>query len=334
MGGMLEGKAALITGGANGIGRAAALLFAREGARVAAADLNREGAEETAAMVREAGGEAVALAVEVSDAGQVEAMLDAAAAAFGRIDCAFNNAGIAPGHVGNFGNRTHQWSEEGFDRMIAVNLKGVWLCMRGEIERMAADGGGGAIVNTSSIAGLLGLPGIHYFGSHGRERLRPGRDSVEANGRGRDSIRSVCERLARTLGDVDGFRIEDKFVSAAAHYRNTRPADGARVERAVHGAVGADPSLNVAKGKMVFDITPADGVDKGTAVTALRAECGGLALYFGDDTTDEAAFGALPPPAVTVYVGPASRPTLARYRLADPPEVSEALHRILAASRD
>jgi len=159
MGGMLEGKAALITGGANGIGRAAALLFAREGARVAAADLNLEGAEETAAMVREAGGEAVALAVEVSDAGQVEAMLDAAAAAFGRIDCAFNNAGIAPGHVGNFGNRTHQWSEEGFDRMIAVNLKGVWLCMRGEIERMTADGGGGAIVNTSSIAGLLGLPG-------------------------------------------------------------------------------------------------------------------------------------------------------------------------------
>ena len=157
MAGMLDGKAALITGGANGIGRATALLFAREGARVAAADLNLEGAEETAAMIREAGGEAVALAVEVSDAAQVEAMLDAAVTAFGRIDCAFNNAGIAPINVGNNARRTHQWSEEGFDRMIAVNLKGVWLCMRGEIERML-ESGGGAIVNTSSIAGLAGLP--------------------------------------------------------------------------------------------------------------------------------------------------------------------------------
>ena len=159
MAGMLAGKAALITGGANGIGRATALLFAQEGARVAAADLNLEGAEETAATIREAGGEAVALAVEVSDAAQVEAMLDAAVEAVGRIDCACNNAGIAPINVGNNAKRTHQWSEEGFDRMIAVNLKGVWLCMKGEIERMTADGGGGAIVNTSSVAGLLGLPG-------------------------------------------------------------------------------------------------------------------------------------------------------------------------------
>ena len=159
MAGMLDGKAALITGGANGIGRATALLFAREGARVAAADLNLEGAEETAAMIREAGGEAVVLAVEVSEAAQVEAMLDAAVEAFGRIDCAFNNAGIGPANIDHFGRRTHEWTEEGFDRMIAVNLKGVWLCMKGEIERMTADGGGGAIVNTSSVAGLLGLPG-------------------------------------------------------------------------------------------------------------------------------------------------------------------------------
>ena len=159
MAGMLDGKAALITGAANGIGRATALLFAREGARVAAADLNLEGAEETAAAIREAGGEAMALGVEVVEAEQVEAMLDAAAEAFGRIDCAFNNAGIGPANLDHFGRRTHEWTEDGFDRMIAVNLKGVWLCMKGEIERMKADGGGGAIVNTSSVAGLLGLPG-------------------------------------------------------------------------------------------------------------------------------------------------------------------------------
>ena len=159
MAGMLDGKAALVTGAANGIGRATALLFAKEGARVAAADLNLEGAEETAAMIREAGGEAVALGVEVTEAEQVEAMLDAAVEAFGRIDCAFNNAGIGPANLDHFGRRTHEWTEESFDRMIAVNLKGVWLCMKGEIERMTADEGGGAIVNTSSVAGLLGLPG-------------------------------------------------------------------------------------------------------------------------------------------------------------------------------
>ncbi len=159
MAGMLAGKAALITGGGNGIGRATALLCAREGARVAAADLNPESAEETAAMIREAGGEAIALAVEVVEAEQVEAMLDAAVEAFGRIDCAFNNAGIGPANLDHYARRTHEWTEEGFDRMIAVNLKGVWLCMKGEIERMKADEGGGAIVNTSSVAGLLGLPG-------------------------------------------------------------------------------------------------------------------------------------------------------------------------------
>ena len=159
MAGMLDGRAALITGGGNGIGRATALLFAQEGARVAAADLNLEGAEETAAMIREAGGEAVALAVEVVEAEQVEAMLDAAVEAFGRIDCAFNNAGIGPANIDHYARRTHEWTEEGFDRMIAVDLKGVWLCMKGEIERMKADGGGGTIVNTSSVAGLLGLPG-------------------------------------------------------------------------------------------------------------------------------------------------------------------------------
>ncbi|MCY3672720.1 MAG: SDR family oxidoreductase [Alphaproteobacteria bacterium] len=159
MAGMLAGKAALITGAGNGIGRATAMLFAKEGARVAAADLNLEGAEETTATIREAGGEAVALGVEVVEAEQVEAMLDAAAEAFGRIDCAFNNAGIGPANLDHFGRRTHEWTEDGFDRMIAVNLKGVWLCMKGEIERMKADRGGGVIVNTSSVAGLLGLPG-------------------------------------------------------------------------------------------------------------------------------------------------------------------------------
>jgi NAD(P)-dependent dehydrogenase (short-subunit alcohol dehydrogenase family) len=157
MAGMLEGKTALISGAARGIGRATALLFAREGARVAAADLNEEGAKETVELINKAGGQAISIKVEVTKADQVNAMVARAVDAFGRLDCAFNNAGISGYQVGAIGAKTHEWSEEAVDRMLAVNLKGVWLAMRAEIEVMLKQGSG-AIVNTASIAGLVGLP--------------------------------------------------------------------------------------------------------------------------------------------------------------------------------
>lgn len=165
---MLEGKSALITGAGRGIGRATALLFAREGAQVACADVAEAGAKETAAMIEREGGRAIALACDVTSPQQVEAMVAATAAAFGRLDCAFNNAGIAAYQVGAGGKKTAEWSEEAFDRMIAVNLKGVWLCMRAELERMSAQGSG-AIVNTASIAGLIGIPtsSVYVAGKHG-----------------------------------------------------------------------------------------------------------------------------------------------------------------------
>ena len=157
MAGMLDGKAALITGAGRGIGRATALLFAREGARVAVADIAEAGAAETVALIEKAGGEARAVVCDVTRADEVARMVEATVAAFGRLDCAFNNAGIAALNVGAGGRKTAQWPEEAFDRMIAVNLKGVWLCMRAELERMAAQGSG-VIVNTASIAGLIGIP--------------------------------------------------------------------------------------------------------------------------------------------------------------------------------
>lgn len=156
MTGMLEGKAALISGAARGIGRAAALLFAKEGARVAVADLNADGAKDTVEAINKAGGQAIAISVEITRADEVNAMVKRTVDAFGRLDCAFNNAGIAGYQVGAAGQKTAGWSEDAFDRMIAVNLKGVWLAMRAELEVMVAQGGG-VIVNTASIAGLTGL---------------------------------------------------------------------------------------------------------------------------------------------------------------------------------
>ncbi len=157
MTGILEGKTALISGAARGIGRAAAVLFAKEGARVAVADLNIDGAKETVALINASGGQAIAMQVEVTRADEVNAMVARTVDAFGRLDCAFNNAGIAGYQVNSRGQKTAEWTEESFDRMIAVNLKGVWLAMRAEIEVMEKQGGG-AIVNTASIAGLVGLP--------------------------------------------------------------------------------------------------------------------------------------------------------------------------------
>lgn len=158
MAGMLDGKVALVTGGGNGIGREAALAFAREGARVAVADLESDAASGTVALVNQSGGQAISLSGDVTDQAQVKAMVEAVGAAYGQLDCAFNNAGIAPYQVDSIGQVTHEWSEAAFDRMIEVNLKSVWLCMKFELPAMLA-AGGGAIVNTASIAGLVGLKG-------------------------------------------------------------------------------------------------------------------------------------------------------------------------------
>jgi NAD(P)-dependent dehydrogenase (short-subunit alcohol dehydrogenase family) len=153
MAGRLESKAALITGGASGIGRAAAMVFAREGARVAVADTQREGGEETVKSIQQAGGQGMFVRCDVSSDEQVRGTIEAVVKAYGRLDCAFNNAGIiAP--IGKLADETEEW----FDRTIAVNLKGVWFCMKYEIRQMLKQHGG-AIVNTASAAGLVGSGG-------------------------------------------------------------------------------------------------------------------------------------------------------------------------------
>src|SRR5216683_236193 len=150
MAGMLEGKVALITGAGSGIGRATAQIFAREGARLLLADVVEDGGNETLRMVKEAGAEGIFVRCDVANEQDVDAAVAAALAKYGRLDCAFNNAGI-----GGAGRLTHEYSEEEWNRVIAINLTGVWLCMKAEITQMLKQGAG-AIVNTSSIMGLTG----------------------------------------------------------------------------------------------------------------------------------------------------------------------------------
>ncbi|MCA6123975.1 glucose 1-dehydrogenase [Bradyrhizobium sp. WSM 1704] len=157
MAGILDGKAALVTGGGSGIGRATAIAMAREGARVAVSDLSQDGIEETVALINAAGGQSIAIQGDVTDEAAVASMVARTVSAFGRIDCAFNNAGVAGRSVGPPGQRIHELTQATVAKMFSVNLMGVFLCLKYEIAQMLKQGGGGAIVNTASIAGLIGL---------------------------------------------------------------------------------------------------------------------------------------------------------------------------------
>jgi NAD(P)-dependent dehydrogenase (short-subunit alcohol dehydrogenase family) len=150
----LKDKVAVITGAAAGIGRACALRFAREGARVVVADVNAEAGEATAAEIGKAGGETVFAACDVGEKAQVDALMARAVETYGRLDCAIANAGIV--HACDF----LDLAEADFDRVIRVNLKGVFLTGQAAARRMAAQGGGGTIINMSSVNAVMAIPNI------------------------------------------------------------------------------------------------------------------------------------------------------------------------------
>jgi NAD(P)-dependent dehydrogenase (short-subunit alcohol dehydrogenase family) len=152
--GSFTGKVAFVTGAASGIGREAALAFAREGAKVVAADISEQGNQETVHLIEKLGGQAIAVKCDVTRSEDVKAALDKTVEVFGRLDFAFNNAGIEPRNPAP----TAEYEEEEWNRIIDINLRGVFLCMKHEIPLILKQGGG-AIVNTSSGAGIIGIKG-------------------------------------------------------------------------------------------------------------------------------------------------------------------------------
>ncbi|MBF6560482.1 MAG: SDR family oxidoreductase [Candidatus Binataceae bacterium] len=157
MANLLEGKIALITGCGSGIGRATAIAFAREGSIVTCADVDQAGGEATVKSIIEAKGKAEFVRADVTDPAQVQALIARIAKSHGRLDCAFNNAGIEGDLI-----ESHETTERNFDRVMGVNVKGVWVCMKHEITQMLKNGGG-AIVNTASVAGLVGFAGLSIY---------------------------------------------------------------------------------------------------------------------------------------------------------------------------
>jgi len=151
---LLENKAVLITGGSGGIGRAAAIAMAKEGASVLVTDVNAEGGAETVRLIEEAGGTASYITGDVRNTDEVKTMMDAIVDRYGKLDIAVNNAGVA-GEL----NPIHHQTEDWYEQIMDINVKGVWLCMKHEIPLMRQNENGGAIVNLASVAGLIGFPG-------------------------------------------------------------------------------------------------------------------------------------------------------------------------------
>jgi NAD(P)-dependent dehydrogenase (short-subunit alcohol dehydrogenase family) len=189
----LQGKVALVTGGTSGIGRETAVLFAKAGAKVVVAGRREKEGKETADLVRAAGGDGLFVKTDVSKASEVDALVQTAVDKFGRLDVAFNNAGIEGVWVPII-----RQTEEDFDRTININLKGVWLCLKAEIRQMLKQGGGGSIVNMASITGLVGSAGAAAYSASKHGVVGLTKAAALESARSGIRINAVCPAAVET----------------------------------------------------------------------------------------------------------------------------------------
>jgi NAD(P)-dependent dehydrogenase (short-subunit alcohol dehydrogenase family) len=219
----LERKVALVTGGTSGIGRDTAVLFAKAGAKVVVAGRREPEGNETVELIRTAGGDGLFVKADISKASEVDALIQNAVERFGRLDIAFNNAGIEGACV-----PIVRQSEEDWDRTIDINLKGVWLCLKYEIRQMLKQGGGGAIVNMASITGLIGSVGAGAYSASKHGVIGLTKTAALENAKNGIRINAVCPGFTETPMTDRIFRVPQvhKYVlSCHPIGRLGRPAE-------------------------------------------------------------------------------------------------------------
>ena len=220
---LFQNKVALVTGGSFGIGQATAIAFAQRGARVAIADWLEDKEGVALRQIKESGGEGIFIQCDVSKPADVKAMIEKTISTYGRLDYAFNNAGIegmqAP---------VHECTEENWDKTIGINLKGVWLCMKAEIPEMLKQGGG-AIVNCASVAGLNGFAGLPAYvaSKHGIVGLT--KTAALENAKAGIRVNAVCPGVIHTamIDRITGKdkEVEKSFVSLEPVNRMGKPEE-------------------------------------------------------------------------------------------------------------